>query len=65
MAVPGLVGDWRLRSLTFGTTGGERQADLYGADPVGFLTIGGSGRMMAIITARDRGADDAAGLFKA
>ena len=58
-----LVGDWRLRSLKFAFSGTDRQADMYGADPMGFLTIGGAGRMMTIVTARDRG-QDPAGLFQ-
>ncbi len=64
MADDGLAGDWRLRSLKFEFTDGDPPVDMYGADPVGFLTLGREGRMMAIITARDRGDRDAAGLFQ-
>lgn len=64
MTEHGLVGDWRLRSLRFEFTDDERQVDMYGADPVGFLVIGREGRMMTIITARDRQGSDAAGLLQ-
>ena len=37
---------------------------MYGADRVGFLTIGREGRMMVIVTAQHRDKHDAAGLFK-
>lgn len=37
---------------------------MYGADPVGFLAVDGDGRMMPIIPALERRADDAAEPFQ-
>jgi hypothetical protein len=50
----GIVGTWRLISMTTvdGATG--KEADLWGRGPVGFLTYTPGGRMSAVITAAGR-----------
>lgn len=60
-----VYGFWKLISLRFVTTDTGESADMYGANPLGYLVLGADGRMMAVITSDGReSADGEAGLFK-
>jgi hypothetical protein len=50
----GIVGTWRLVSMTYvdGSTG--KEIDLWGAGPIGFLTYTPGGRMSAVLAAAGR-----------
>jgi hypothetical protein len=49
-----LLGTWRLASIRFEDADTEERVDMYGADPLGFLILTETGRMMVVVTARDR-----------
>lgn len=49
-----LVGTWRLLSMTYHDQATGQDKDLWGKDPIGFLTYTAGGRMSAVIAAADR-----------
>jgi hypothetical protein len=48
------IGNWRLLSLRFVVSQTGASAEMYGADPIGHLILTAEGRMMTVITRRDR-----------
>lgn len=50
----GLVGTWRLLSMTYRDETTGLETDLWGKGPVGFLTYTSGGRMSAVIVAASR-----------
>ena len=53
-AQKGIVGTWRLVSMTYVEEATGKETDLWGKGPVGFLTYTAGGRMSAVIAAADR-----------
>lgn len=64
MAVSKLFGTWRLLTIEFVTSDTGERTEMYGADPLGFITITPDQRMMAIISVREPRERDDAALFK-
>ena len=50
----GLVGTWMLLSMTYRDEGSGEETDLWGKEPIGFLTYTLGGRMSAVISAASR-----------
>ncbi len=53
-----MFGVWKLISLQFVATDTGERADMYGADPLGYIILTPDRRMMTVITSRDRAASD-------
>jgi hypothetical protein len=51
---PGIVGTWRLLSMTYRDKSTGKEEDLWGKGPIGFLTYTPEGRMNAVIAAASR-----------
>ncbi len=51
---PRLLGTWRLVSNTLEEVPSGVKTDLFGPDPIGFITYGADGRMMILQVRRDR-----------
>jgi len=49
-----VVGTWRLISMTYQDQTTNKQVELWGANPIGFLTYTPDGRMSAVISASKR-----------
>jgi len=49
-----LAGTWRLISMTYRDEASGKETDLWGKDPLGFLTYTPGGRMSAVISAASR-----------
>ena len=48
-----IVGTWKLMSMTYRDESTGMETDLWGKDPIGFLSYTHGGRMSAVITARN------------
>ena len=53
-AAKGIVGTWKLVSMTYLDESTGKETNLWGKDPLGFLTYTAGGRMSAVITAGGR-----------
>jgi hypothetical protein len=49
-----IVGTWKLLSMTYKDQSTGKETDLWGKDPIGFLTYTAGGRMSAVIAAASR-----------
>ncbi|MEW6355577.1 MAG: lipocalin-like domain-containing protein [Planctomycetota bacterium] len=49
-----IVGTWKLRSMTYEDESTGKETDLWGKDPIGFLSYTPGGRMSALLAAADR-----------
>ena len=49
-----ITGTWRLTSICFEFADTGERVDMYGADPLGFLVLTESGRMIAVVTSANR-----------
>ena len=50
----GIIGTWRLLSMTYRDQATGKEEDLWGKGPLGFLTYTPEGRMNAVVTAASR-----------
>jgi hypothetical protein len=58
-----LNGVWRLLSARREDAGTGEFEDVYGPDPLGYLLLAPAGRMMALLSARERSGNDPGALF--